>query len=35
MVMEWLGLHEEVLTDQVVDVFENSEDSEGENTIDT
>ena len=32
MIMEWLSLYGEILTDLVEDVFEDSEDSEGENT---
>jgi hypothetical protein len=32
MIMEWLGFYGEIQTDLVEDVFEDSEDSEGENT---
>jgi hypothetical protein len=32
VILEWLGLYGDVLTDLVEDVFEDSEDSEGENT---
>ena len=32
MLLEWLGLYGEVLSELVEDVFEDSEDSEGENT---
>ncbi len=32
MLLEWLGLYGEILSDLVEDVFEDSEDSEGDNT---
>ena len=32
VILEWLGLYGEVLSDLVEDVFEDSEDSEGDNT---
>ncbi len=35
MILEWLGLYGEILSDLVEDVFEGSEDSEGDNTTGT